>query len=115
MVFGLRDGQVVDFFTGLLPEAQLRAWIERLLPTAAERFFSFPGARELSENPKIVALRQDTQIPDLIAQHRFFDLLQNNKVLEAVNDPTLARQIQNFDWNGALDYALERRKVTGDQ
>jgi hypothetical protein len=77
-------------------------------PTAAERFFSFPGARELSENPKIVALREDTHIPDLIAQHRFFDLLQNDKVLEAVNDPTLARQIQNFDWNGALDYALER-------
>lgn len=84
-------------------------------PTAAERFFRFPGARELSENPKIVALRRDTQIPDLIAQHRFFDLLQNDKVLEAVNDPALARQIQNFDWNGALDYALERRKVTSDQ
>jgi hypothetical protein len=84
-------------------------------PTAAERFLSFPGARELSENPKIVALREDTQIPDLIAQHRFFDLLQNDKVLEAVNDPTLARQIQNFDWNGALDYALKRGKVNADQ
>ena len=84
-------------------------------PAAAERFFSFPGARELSENPRIVALREDTRIPDLIAQHRFFDLLQNDKVLEAVNDPTLARQIQNFDWNGALDYALEPPKVTGDQ
>lgn len=84
-------------------------------PTAAERFLSFPGARELSENPKIVALREDTQIPDLIAQHRFFDLLQNDKVLEAVNDPTLARQIQNFDWNGALDYALKRGKVNVDR
>lgn len=77
-------------------------------PTAAERFLSFPGARELGQNPKIIALREDTQIPDLIAQHRFFDLLQNDKILEAVNDPTLARQIKNFDWKGALDYALEQ-------
>ncbi|MGH8101153.1 MAG: CvpA family protein [Chthoniobacterales bacterium] len=83
-------------------------------PTAAERFLSFPGAHELSENPKIIALREDTHIPDLIAQHRFFDLLQNDKVLEAVNDPTLARQIQNFDWNGALDYALKEKQPRPD-
>ncbi len=77
-------------------------------PTAAERFLTFPGARELGQNPKIIALREDTQIPDLIAQHRFFELLQNDKILEAVNDPTLARQLKNFDWKGALDYALEQ-------
>jgi putative thioredoxin len=35
-VFGLRDGQVVDSFVGVLPEAAIRAWIDRLLPTPAE-------------------------------------------------------------------------------
>lgn len=35
-VFAVREGQIVDQFMGLLPEPQLRAWIERLLPTAAE-------------------------------------------------------------------------------
>ncbi|MBX7168565.1 MAG: tetratricopeptide repeat protein [Pirellulales bacterium] len=35
-VFALRDGQIVDQFVGLLPEPQLRAWIERILPQPAE-------------------------------------------------------------------------------
>ena len=36
-VFAVRDGQLVDAFVGALPEPQLRPWIDRLLPTAAEK------------------------------------------------------------------------------
>jgi putative thioredoxin len=36
-VYALRDGQLLDFFVGLLPEGQIRSWIERLLPTPAEQ------------------------------------------------------------------------------
>jgi putative thioredoxin len=36
-VFGIKDGRVVDSFLGVLPESAIRAWIERLLPTPAER------------------------------------------------------------------------------
>jgi putative thioredoxin len=36
-VFGFKNGQAVDTFIGLLPEPAIRAWIERLLPTPAER------------------------------------------------------------------------------
>jgi len=35
-VYGLRDGQPVDFFQGLLPEEQLRDWLARLLPSPVE-------------------------------------------------------------------------------
>lgn len=35
-VYAVRDGQLVDFFVGLRSEPQLRAWIDRLLPTPAE-------------------------------------------------------------------------------
>jgi putative thioredoxin len=35
-VFALRDGQVVDAFTGLLTEAQLREWIARIVPSEAQ-------------------------------------------------------------------------------
>jgi putative thioredoxin len=35
-VYAVRDGQLVDFFVGLLSEPQIRAWIDRLLPTPAE-------------------------------------------------------------------------------
>ena len=36
-VYGLRDGQVVDGFVGLLPESAIRAFLDRLLPTPAEQ------------------------------------------------------------------------------
>ena len=35
-VFAVRDGQLLDMFVGVLPEPQLRTWLERLLPSPAE-------------------------------------------------------------------------------
>ena len=35
-VYALRDGQLLDSFVGLLPEGQIRQWIDRLLPSEAE-------------------------------------------------------------------------------
>ena len=35
-VFAVRDGQVVDSFVGVLPEASIRAWLDRNMPTPAE-------------------------------------------------------------------------------
>jgi hypothetical protein len=77
-------------------------------PRSAERLLSFPGAKELTENPKIVALRKDREIIALIRGQRFRELLQDPKVIEALNDPTLAAQIQSFDFQKALDYALKK-------
>jgi uncharacterized membrane protein required for colicin V production len=78
-------------------------------PQAAERFLSFPGARELSEHPKILALRNDRDIADMIAQRRFVDLLHDRRVIDAANDPTLVARIKQFDFNAALDYAVEQK------
>ncbi len=77
-------------------------------PERTQKFLTFPGARELAEHPKIVALRSDREIADLIAQGRFMDLLQNPRVIEVVNDPALAARIKKFDIQRALDYALSR-------
>ncbi|HEX5175728.1 MAG TPA: CvpA family protein [Chthoniobacteraceae bacterium] len=77
-------------------------------PQSAERFLSFPGAKELAENPKIIALRDDPEIIDLIKQQRFLDLLQNPKLIEAMNDPALAAQVRSFDFQKALDYATRK-------
>ena len=74
-------------------------------PEAARRFFDFPGVRELSENPKIVALRNDPEISQMIEQGRLFELLRNPRVIEAVNDPALVKQVKAFDLKKALDYA----------
>ena len=35
-VFGVRDGQVFDAFTGVQPENVIRQWIDRLVPSPAE-------------------------------------------------------------------------------
>jgi membrane protein required for colicin V production len=78
-------------------------------PERAQKFLTFPGARELSEHPRIVALRDDPEISEMIAQGRFLDLLQNQRIIDAANDPTLADQIKKFDLQRALDYAAEQK------
>jgi hypothetical protein len=77
-------------------------------PQSAERFISYPGARELTEHPKIIALRNDEEISQAIEQGRLLDLLQNQKILDAMNDPTLIDEIKQFDLQRALDYAMQR-------
>jgi membrane protein required for colicin V production len=81
-------------------------------PERTQKFLTFPGARELAEHPKVVALRSDPEVADLIARGRFLDLLQNPRVIEVANDPVLAERIRKFDIQRALDYALEERVTT---
>ena len=76
-------------------------------PQTAQRFLSFPGARELSLHPRIVELRQDPHIANLIAHGRFLDLLQDQRVINALNDPTLLERVKRFDLQRALDYAAK--------
>lgn len=76
-------------------------------PQSAERFLSYPGARELTENPRLIALRDDPEVMALIQQGRFLDLFQNPKLIEALNDPALAAQVKSFQFQKALDYALK--------
>lgn len=77
-------------------------------PRSAERFLSCPGAQELTENPRIVALRNDPEIMKLIEEGRYLELLQNPKLIEALNDPALAAEVRRFDFQKALDYALKK-------
>lgn len=78
-------------------------------PRAAERLLSYPGARELSENPKIIALRSDPEIAEMIQQGKIVDLLRDQRIIAAANDPTLLSAIKNFDFSAALDYATEQK------
>lgn len=78
-------------------------------PERARRFLSFPGARELSDHPKIVALREDPEISEMIAQRRFLDLLRDQRIVDAANDSALAERIKKFDLQAALDFAIEQK------
>lgn len=75
----------------------------------AQRFLTFPGAEQLANNPRIIALRDDPEVPQLIKQGRFMDLLQNRHVIDALNDPTLTEEIRKFDLRRALDYSIREK------
>jgi uncharacterized membrane protein required for colicin V production len=78
-------------------------------PERERRFLSFPGARKLSDHPRIVALRDDPEISEMIAQKRFLDLLQDQRIIDAANDPALAERIKKFDFHAALNYAIQQK------
>jgi hypothetical protein len=77
-------------------------------PQTAERFLSFPGARELSEHPKVVALRNDQEISEMLGQGRLLELLQDPRIIDAANDQDLCDRLKKFDLNAALDYAVKK-------
>jgi uncharacterized membrane protein required for colicin V production len=77
-------------------------------PQAAERFLSFPGAQDLSEHPKIVALRNDQEITQMFEQGRLWELIQDPRIIDAANDPELRANLKKFDIEAALDYALQK-------
>jgi putative thioredoxin len=55
-VFGLRDGKVIDAFLGALPEADVRRWLDRLMPSPAEQIAAEAQGLE-DDDPKAAELR----------------------------------------------------------
>jgi hypothetical protein len=78
-------------------------------PERASRFLSYPGVTELADNPKILALRADSQITRMLEEGRLWELLRDDRLIEAANDPELARQVKKFDLRKALDYAAQEK------
>jgi uncharacterized membrane protein required for colicin V production len=77
-------------------------------PQYAERFLEYPGAKELSEHPKIIALRNDQEISQMAAQGRLLELVQDPRIIDAANDPDLRARLKKFDINAALNYATQK-------
>lgn len=73
-----------------------------------ERFLSFPGSRDLAQRPDIQALQCDPDVIAAIRGGRYRDLLKNPKVVRAMNAPQTAALFREFQWEKALDYALEK-------
>ena len=76
-------------------------------PETARKLLSYPGLRELSEEPKIVALRNDPEVAEMMAQGRIFELVRHPRIVEALNDPALAERIRRFDLKKAIAYAAK--------
>lgn len=75
-------------------------------PESAVRLLDFPGARGLSEHPRIVALGRDPAIARQIQARDFLGLLKNESIVAAANDPEIGAIIRDFELENALDYAL---------
>jgi putative thioredoxin len=70
-VFGVRDGKAVDGFLGVQPEATIKAWLDRLLPTPAEQIVAHALELEATD-PKTAEARFNSALsfdPDLLAAH----------------------------------------------
>lgn len=77
-------------------------------PQYAERFLEYPGAKELSEHPKIIALRNDQEISQMAAQGRLLELVQDPRIIDAANDQDLRARLKKFDINAALNFATQK-------
>jgi uncharacterized membrane protein required for colicin V production len=77
-------------------------------PQYAERFLQYPGAKELSEHPKIIALRNDQEISQMAVQGRLLELVQDPRIIDAANDSDLRARLKKFDINAALNYATQK-------
>jgi len=53
-------------------------------------------------------LRNDSRVMELIAAGRVVELMKNQRMIDAMNDPTLQAQVKKFELERALDYALKR-------
>jgi uncharacterized membrane protein required for colicin V production len=72
---------------------------------SAQRFLNYPGAKEITKSPRIIALRDDPGIQKAVGSRDFYSLLTNEKIVAAANDPEVARLVRQFEFLKALDYA----------
>jgi uncharacterized membrane protein required for colicin V production len=77
-------------------------------PQYAERFLEYPGAKELAEHPKVIALRNDQEISQMVSQGQLFELIQDHRIIDAANDPELRERLKKFDVVAALNYATQK-------
>lgn len=108
-VFGLRDGRVIDSFTGVLGESAIRSFLERLMPDPAEQLAIEADALAASDPEAAVAkyraaLDQDSHLARArIGLGRV--LLQRGRIEEAL------AQVQALERRGYLEPEAETLKA----
>jgi putative thioredoxin len=109
LVFGFRDGKIADAFVGVQPEAMIRAWLDRLLPTPAESIAAEASGLEATdvhaaEEKYNTALSLD---PDLTAAHTGLAriALEQGRLEEA------AARIASLERRGFLEPEAEKLKA----
>ncbi|MBJ7258203.1 MAG: hypothetical protein JHD33_01590 [Chthoniobacterales bacterium] len=76
-------------------------------PGAAARLFSYPPLQELLAQPKIAAVFTEPAVAKAAAEGNYFALLSSPQLSAAASDPEVQKSFTGFDWQKALDYALQ--------
>jgi putative thioredoxin len=100
MVFAVVGGQPVDAFTGVVPEAQLRPWIDSILQAAGLEV-------ALPEDPALVAADEALMTGDLEEAERAYKKILAEHPADAAAEAGLAqvgllRRVQGVDAESAL-------------
>ena len=74
---------------------------------SVDRFLSYPGVKPLLAHPKIAALQNDPDITRDLVDHNYFALIRNPRIITAANDAEIAELMRKFEFEKALDYALQ--------
>jgi uncharacterized membrane protein required for colicin V production len=76
-------------------------------PEAVDRFLSYPGVERLASHPKLVAVKNDPEISELLNSRSFVRLLRHEKVLALATDGEFNKLMKEMEFEKALDFALK--------
>jgi putative thioredoxin len=108
-VYALRDGEVVDSFTGLLTESQLRQWLAAIVPSEAEILVK--EAADLEASDAAAAEKKYRRALELspLLPAATFGLI---RVLIATGKPDEARKLlEQLEGRGFLEPEAQRLKA----
>lgn len=88
--------------------AKLTIMVSR--PEAVDRFLSYPGVEKLTRHPKLLAVKNDPAVAELLVSHSFIKLLRHEKVLALAGDAEFNALMQQMEFEKALEFALKPPK-----
>ena len=76
-------------------------------PGAGARLYTYRPLQELLAQPKVAAVFADPAVVEAAAEGNYFALLSSPQLSAAASDPAVRKSFEEFDWQKALDYALQ--------
>lgn len=77
-------------------------------PDAAARLLAYPDLQKLLAQPKLAAFFSDPKVVKAAAHGDYLGVISDPKLSEIVSDPAVQKSFMEFDWQKALDYALQK-------
>lgn len=81
-------------------------------PDVAARLLSYPPLQKLLAQPKLAAIFADPAVARAASDGNYVALLASPQLMEAASDPEVQKSFAGFDWQKALDYALQEKSTS---